>query len=60
MSSNEFALFPVYIPLFAEKALKRFEPAVHSGNDLSDVVAHLGTVAKQHAMFAGLRETKPA
>jgi hypothetical protein len=40
--------------------LKRFEPVLKSANDLNELVNHLSAVARQHAMFAGLRETRPA
>ncbi|HSI33820.1 MAG: hypothetical protein ACAI43_15860 [Phycisphaerae bacterium] len=35
--------------------LARFAPLLKTERDLQDLVQHLGTVARQHAMFAGMR-----
>lgn len=39
--------------------LARFAPLLHTEQDLRDLVHHLGVVARQHAMFAGMRAGSP-
>jgi hypothetical protein len=40
--------------------LESFAPAVHGTQDLEDLLRHLGAVARQHSMFAGMRAARPA
>ena len=40
--------------------LNRFTPAVRNEQDVNDLVTHLTAVARQHALFAGMTESKPA
>ncbi|HYE18162.1 MAG TPA: hypothetical protein VEA69_06945 [Tepidisphaeraceae bacterium] len=39
--------------------LARFAPLLKTEQDLRDLVQHLGVVARQHAMFAGMRAGSP-
>ena len=37
--------------------LHRFAPALRSDRDLTDLMTHLAAVARQHGLFAGLKES---
>jgi hypothetical protein len=39
--------------------LAGFAPLLRSEQDLGDMIQYVGTVARQHAMFAGLRASRP-